>query len=222
MAMRFALLYQPADNVKITPSIAFQDKQQHDDSTYWLAYSNPSRGQFNDATPELIPQPDKYYLAAREDPDRLRAHDADIEQFVYHRDQQDLLPGHRVRLAFYPGYRLAKCAVPGGPPLGCGSHRPRRRSPAPGIRCLTQRESICRRFTDYSTPNTINNQTAIMDAGIPSAIERRGTPEVDHRPVPVNGGGLSIEQLNDPNINQFLSAPLRRTDLRWHLRHWHQ
>src|SRR5271166_3371808 len=40
-ALRFALLYQPADNIKITPSIIYQNKEQHDLGTYWPAYSNP-------------------------------------------------------------------------------------------------------------------------------------------------------------------------------------
>lgn len=33
VALRLAMLYQPADNVKITPSVMYQNKQQHDLST---------------------------------------------------------------------------------------------------------------------------------------------------------------------------------------------
>src|SRR5258708_4350721 len=36
-AARFALLWQPNENVKVTPSVMFQNKQQHDLSTYWPA-----------------------------------------------------------------------------------------------------------------------------------------------------------------------------------------
>src|ERR1700679_3730684 len=63
-AARFALLWQPNDNVKLTPSVMFQNKQQHDLSTYWPAYSDPAAGRFNDATPYRIPIPDEYYLPA--------------------------------------------------------------------------------------------------------------------------------------------------------------
>jgi outer membrane receptor protein involved in Fe transport len=63
-AARLALLYQPTDNVKITPSLMYQYKRQHDLSTYWPTYSNPGNGQFNNATPERIPVPDEYYLPA--------------------------------------------------------------------------------------------------------------------------------------------------------------
>src|SRR5450631_247941 len=62
IALRLAMLYQPVDNVKITPSFMYQNKRQHDLGTYWPAYSNPSAGQFNNATPERIPIPDEYYL----------------------------------------------------------------------------------------------------------------------------------------------------------------
>ena len=44
----------------ITPSFMYQNKQQHDLSTYWPAYSDPGDGQFNNATPERIPIPDQY------------------------------------------------------------------------------------------------------------------------------------------------------------------
>jgi len=63
-AARFAMLWQPNENVRLTPSVMFQNKQQHDLTTYWPAYSDPGAGRFNNATPELIPIPDVYYLPA--------------------------------------------------------------------------------------------------------------------------------------------------------------
>jgi hypothetical protein len=38
---RLALLYEPSSGVKLTPSVLFRNKQQHDLSTYWPAYSGP-------------------------------------------------------------------------------------------------------------------------------------------------------------------------------------
>src|SRR5208337_2197420 len=51
VAMRFALLWEPSENVRLTPSFMFQNKQQNDLSTYWPPYSNTGAGQFNNATP---------------------------------------------------------------------------------------------------------------------------------------------------------------------------
>jgi iron complex outermembrane recepter protein len=64
VAARFAMLYQPVEGLKITPSVTFQDARKNDESTFWPAYSNVSDGVFNNATPERIPVPDLYYLPA--------------------------------------------------------------------------------------------------------------------------------------------------------------
>lgn len=63
-AIRLALLWQPTESVSVTPSVMYQNSRKHDQSTFWDAYSNVSAGQFNNATPERIPNPDEYYLPA--------------------------------------------------------------------------------------------------------------------------------------------------------------
>jgi iron complex outermembrane receptor protein len=64
LVLRLAGLWQPAGAVTIAPSIIYQNRQQHDAQTYWPAYSNPGAWEFNTATPERIPDPDRYYLPA--------------------------------------------------------------------------------------------------------------------------------------------------------------
>jgi hypothetical protein len=64
VAARLAFLIQPTEGLQITPSIMYQNSRKHDESTFWPAYSNVAAGQFNNATPERIPVPDKYYLPA--------------------------------------------------------------------------------------------------------------------------------------------------------------
>jgi iron complex outermembrane receptor protein len=63
-AGRLAAIWQPTASLSITPSILYQNQKQPDDDTYWPAYSNAGNGVFNTATPEHIPENDKYYLAA--------------------------------------------------------------------------------------------------------------------------------------------------------------
>ena len=60
--LRLATLWQPTDRLAITPGIVYQNSKEHDDSTYWPAYSDPDKGQFRNATPERLPVPDEYYL----------------------------------------------------------------------------------------------------------------------------------------------------------------
>ena len=92
---------------QITPSIMYQNSRKHDVSTYWPAYSNVAAGQFNNATPERIPVPDKYYLPA------LKI-DADIgkTQLIsntsyYNRDETDRLPRVVLRLRLLSEPELA-------------------------------------------------------------------------------------------------------------------
>jgi iron complex outermembrane recepter protein len=62
--LRLAAVWQPVASLTITPSIVYQKSNRHDESTYWPAYSNPSAGQFENASPERLPVPDRYYLPA--------------------------------------------------------------------------------------------------------------------------------------------------------------
>jgi iron complex outermembrane recepter protein len=62
--VRGALTFAPDDGVRFTPSLTYQSTSNHDSSTFFLALSNPSSGDFRNAY--LIQQPfnDSYYLAS--------------------------------------------------------------------------------------------------------------------------------------------------------------
>jgi iron complex outermembrane recepter protein len=211
VAARLALLYQPADNVKITPSVMFQNKQQHDISTYWPAYSNPSSGEFNNATPEPIPIPDEYYLPAL----KVQA-DFPHSTFIsnssyYHRNELDAYEGTVYALGFYQslGWPSADYGSPG---LGCGSAAT---SPVPNpvTGCswypLINASGIHLPpgFADYSEPNTMTNQQRTFTQEF-----RLQSNDNDSRWKWTIGAfwslakEISIEQDNDPQINQFLNA----------------
>jgi iron complex outermembrane recepter protein len=207
MAMRFALLYQPAENIKITPSIAFQDKQQHDDSTFWPAYSNPSRGQFNDATPELIPQPDKYYLPALKIQVDFAHATLISNSSYYHRDQQDSYQGTVYDLAFYQAIGWPNALYAGAPALGCGSASTTATQPCSWYPLLDSKGvHLPAGFSDYSTPNTITNQQRSWTQEFRLQSNDEGRLKWTAGMFLSMAEEQSIEQLNDPNINQFLSA----------------
>jgi len=200
VAARLAMLYKPTANISITPSFMFQNKQQNNVSTYWPAYSNPGAGEFNDASPERIAIPDKYFMPA------LKVQiDFDHMSFIsnssyYYRNETDAYEGTVYDLAFYQsiswpgsGYGLSCTAAQTAAPCpwyplinGSGIHLPAG-------------------FTDYSTPNTMTNQ------------QRNYTQEfrlqsTDDGPFKWTVGvfwsldqELSIEQLNDPQINSFFN-----------------
>src|SRR5262249_42587195 len=71
MQLRLAVTWAPIESLQITPNVLYQNSKRHDASTYWPAYSDssgaptfsgPSDGTFNNATPELIPVNDEWYL----------------------------------------------------------------------------------------------------------------------------------------------------------------
>jgi len=66
MALRAAVLWQPAPGLKIEPSIQYQNRLNHGTDTggYYLGLSNPSAGQFNEATPTAMQDRDHFTLAA--------------------------------------------------------------------------------------------------------------------------------------------------------------
>jgi iron complex outermembrane recepter protein len=203
VAIRLAALYQPAGNVKITPSIMYQNKQQHDLSTYWPAYSNPGAGEFNNATPERIPIPDQYYLPA------LKVQvDFDHMTFIsnssyYHRNEQDSYQGTVYDLAYYQSL-----GWPSNFALGCGSASTTATAPCSWYPLLNATGiHLPAGFTNYSTPNTMTNQQRTYTQEF-----RLQSTDNDSRWKWTVGAfwslaqELSVEQLNDPNINNFFSA----------------
>jgi iron complex outermembrane recepter protein len=62
LVLRAALVWQPQQDLTITPDVIYQDRHVHDFDAWWSIYSNPTANQFGsgDPTPEI--QPDRFYL----------------------------------------------------------------------------------------------------------------------------------------------------------------
>ena len=103
-AARFALLYQPADNVRITGSIYYQNELQHDWSTYWPTYSNPGAGEFNDATPERKPIPDQFTRPALKVQIDFDQMELISDTSYFHRDEISGYEGTVYALGLYQSY----------------------------------------------------------------------------------------------------------------------
>jgi iron complex outermembrane receptor protein len=205
VAVRLALLYKPADNVKITPSIMYQDKKQHDLSTYWPAYSNPGAGEFNNATPERIPIPDQYYLPALKVQVDFAHATLISNTSYYHRNEQDAYQGTGYDLAYYQSNMWL--GVPAPATAACG---PASTTPVPPCSWYPLLDAngvhLPAGFTNYSTPNSITNQQRTW-------AEEIRLQSNDDRALKWTAGvfwslsrELSIEQLYDTQIVPFWTA----------------
>ncbi|MGO9634250.1 MAG: TonB-dependent receptor [Steroidobacteraceae bacterium] len=217
VAARLAMLYQPADNVKITPSFMYQYKRQHDLGTYWPAYSDPGNGQFNNATPERIPIPDEYYLPSL----KIQVDFAKVtfisNSSYYSRNEQDSYQGTVYDMAFYQALGWPNALGPGYPALGCGPTSKTMTEPCSWYPLLNGSGfHFPTGFADYSTPNTMTNQQRVWTQEF-----RLQSNDPDSRWTWTAGAfwslarELSIEQLNDPNIDSFFSylyGPLNTPD----------
>jgi iron complex outermembrane recepter protein len=208
VAARLAMLYEPADNVKITPSLMYQYKRQHDLGTYWDAYSNVGQGQFNNATPERIPIPDQYYLPAL----KVQIDFAKVtfisNSSYYSRNEQDSYQGTVYDMLFYQALGWPNALYPGAPALGCGPASTTPTQPCSWYPLLDGKGfHFPPGFPDYSTPNTMTNQQRTWTQEF-----RLQSNDPDSRWTWTAGAfwslarELSIEQLNDPNINSFFAA----------------
>jgi outer membrane receptor protein involved in Fe transport len=206
-AARLAMLYKPTGSLSITPSFMFQNKQQNNISTYWPAYSNPGAGEFNDATPERIPIPDKYFLPAL----KLQvdfAHATLISNSsYYYRNETDSYEGTVYDLAYYQSLGWPNALYAGAPALGCGPASTTASQPCSWYPLLNASGvHLPPGFENYVTPNTMTNQ------------QRTWTQEfrlqsTDDGPWKWTVGAfwslaqeLSVEQLNDQNIDSLFSA----------------
>jgi len=211
VAARLAMLYKPAGNVSITPSFMFQNKQQNNLSTYWPAYSNPGAGEFNNATPERIAIPDKYLLPALKIQVDLAHATLISNSSYYYRNETDGYQGTAYALAYYQSLGWPSAGY-GSPGLGCGSAAT---SPVPNpvTGCswypLLNGNGVHLPpgFTDYSEPNTMTNEQRTWTQEF-----RLQSSDDDSRWKWTVGAfwslarELSVEQDNDPQINQFFNA----------------
>jgi iron complex outermembrane receptor protein len=145
LAMRVAALWQPNDNLQITPSIYFQHRARNDVTIYWPEYSNPNKDQYFSANPAPREEPDNFYIPALNvsydfGPVRLISTSA-----YFHRDEISGYDGTLYNLGYYQ--TLIDSAV-SPPPVGAnlfplldgtGVHLP------PGL-------------TNYRAPATVTNQ----------------------------------------------------------------
>lgn len=99
--IRLAGLWAVTDNWTVTPSIFYQNRNQHDVGNYWPLYSNPSSDRYVSGNPTQRPTPDKFYLPALKVQGDFGAFQLISNTSYYHRSEQTGYDGTLYNLGFY-------------------------------------------------------------------------------------------------------------------------
>jgi outer membrane receptor protein involved in Fe transport len=199
---RIAALWKPNSSLAISPSIIYQKNQKHDEDDYWPAYSNPSAGQFNNATPERMPVPDRYWIPALKVDYNLANSEIISNTSFYQRREITAYQGTVYDLAYYESLGWAGNPNTGGLDCANGSAPPCSWYPlidSTGIHMPAG-------FEDYATPNTITNHQSTWT----QEVRWQSTDDTSKWRWTVGAFWQlskegSIEELKDPQINQLFN-----------------
>lgn len=153
---RLAFLWKPAESFTVEPSVIYQDSKKHNESTFWPAYSNPAQGQFNTATPELMPVDDQWYLPALKLNWDLGKSELIADASYFHRNETTAYQGTVYDLGFFQLLGWPSNPLTGG--LSCG---PTSASPTPPCSWYPLLDGsgihLPAPFQNFQTPNVMTN-----------------------------------------------------------------
>jgi outer membrane receptor protein involved in Fe transport len=206
LMLRLVGLWQPASGFTVTPSLLYQNRDTNDQGTYWPAYSDPSAGKFNTATPERIPNLDEYELAAVKLQWDLGKSAIISNSSYYHRRETTGYQGTVYDLAYYQSL-----GWPTNPNnfsyFGCGPTSVATTMPCDWYPLIDANGiHLPAGFGGYSTPNVIhNNQDSYVQ-------ELRWQSTDPNERLHWTVGAFwslskegSIEELIDPQIDNFFN-----------------
>jgi iron complex outermembrane receptor protein len=214
VAARLAFLIQPFDGFRITPSIMYQNIRKHDFSTYWPAYTNVSSGHFYNATPERLADPDRYYMPALKIEASLGHVQFISNSSYYDRLEHTAYQGTSYDLAYFQSIGWPSAAYGGydangnGIGLPCG---PLSTTPNPPCSWYPLLDAtgvhLPPGFAGYSTPNRMTNQ----QQSITQEFRLQSDDPASAWKWTVGvfwtlAKEISIEELRDTRVNQFLTA----------------
>jgi outer membrane receptor protein involved in Fe transport len=206
LVLRLAGVWKPVSSFTVTPSLLYQNSRKHDESTYWPAYSDPSAGHFNTATPEQMPVPDEYYIAALKIQADMGRSQIFSNSSYYHRKELTAYQGTVYDLGIFQ--TLGWPSNPGFGGLPCGSASA---TPVPPCSWYPLIDShgihLPAGFANFQTPNVIANR---QDSWV-QEIRWQSEDDSSHWRWTVGAFGQlskegSIEELKSTDINPFFEA----------------
>lgn len=218
--LRIAALWQPNENLKITPSFFYQHRARNDVTIYWPEYSNPSRDRYVSANPTARQEPDKFYLPSVNVEADMGSVRLISTTAYFHRDEISGYDGTLYNLGYY---QTLFAGGPGYPVLdGSGIHLPPElanyRSPASVTN--EQRNFSQEIRLQSSDPNarvlwtvggfySLNRQFSLEEIHDPMADNFfnffLGMPIAEFFGTPLNPDGTSVLPMGDSYFNRLTS-----------------
>jgi iron complex outermembrane receptor protein len=194
--MRLAALWQPMDNLRVSPSIYYQKRDRHDVTIYWPTISDPSSNRYESLNPTARQEPDKLYLPSVNVEADLGSVRLISTTAYFHRDEISGYDGTLYNLGYFQ--TQMDPTSPLFPLLdGSGVHLP------PGLE-------------DYRAPASVTNQQRNFSQEI-----RLQSSDPTARVQWTIGGfyslnrQFSLEEIHDPMADQLYEAIVGDTIADW-------
>ena len=188
---RVALLWQPNDSIRVTPSVFYQNRARHDVTIYWPNLSDPGRDRFVSENPTSRGEPDKFYLPSVNIQADLGPVQLIATTAYFHRDELSGYDGTLYNLGYYQTLGIDPATFP----LldGNGVHLP------PGLQ-------------DYRAPATVTNQ----QRNFSQEIRLQSTDPAARLTWTVGGfyslnRQFSLEEIHDPMADALFGQLLGTT-----------
>ena len=193
--IRLAGLWAVNEHWSITPSIYYQSRQRHENSTYWPLYSDPGSDRFVNADPNNRNSPDKFYLPALKIEGDVGSARLISNTSFYHRENQTGYEGTLYNLGYYQTQNAS--------PIFLLPYQPGVQYPLLDANGIHLPDGL-----QYHSPSTIDNgqenitqEIRLQSAGDARLLWTAGLFANENRQT-------YLEQIHDPMLNQLTEAVL--------------
>lgn len=212
--LRGAAIWTPTQNISVTPSIVWQNRQRHDVSFFWSQYSDPGSDKFVSANPEAQIDPDQYLLAALKVTADFGGAELISNSSYYRRRDQSGYSGTLYNLSYYQtlGWAGGETTPPYGtiPAAGSGPYGGSFPCTLQGFSCYPMLDGngvhLPAALANYRSPASVhNNQDNITQEF------RLQSNDPNARIVWTVGAfyslnrTYSLEEIHDPMVDQFFN-----------------